>query len=63
MATGQISRHCRLVASYLSAPSSRYNRSCWRKRRSASGESRRRSLRRHERGSVWFGDVVDEKDY
>ncbi|KAF7832947.1 uncharacterized protein G2W53_015280 [Senna tora] len=33
MATGQISRRRRLVASDLSALSSRYSRSCWRKRR------------------------------
>ncbi|KAF7832467.1 uncharacterized protein G2W53_014800 [Senna tora] len=38
MATGQISRHRRLVASDLSASSSRCSRSCRRKRRSASGE-------------------------
>ncbi|KAF7826605.1 uncharacterized protein G2W53_017769 [Senna tora] len=36
MATGQISRHRRLVGSDLSAPSSRCSRSCRRKRRSAS---------------------------
>ncbi|KAF7832443.1 Receptor-like protein kinase THESEUS 1 [Senna tora] len=38
MATGQISRCHRLVASDLSAPSSRCSRSCRRKRISASGE-------------------------
>ncbi|KAF7832793.1 uncharacterized protein G2W53_015126 [Senna tora] len=55
MATGQISRRSRFVASDLSVPSSRCSRFCWRKRRGASGESRRRSLRRRGRGSVWFG--------
>ncbi|KAF7832892.1 uncharacterized protein G2W53_015225 [Senna tora] len=34
MATGHISRRRRLVASDLPAPSSRYSRSCRRKRRS-----------------------------
>ncbi|KAF7832994.1 uncharacterized protein G2W53_015327 [Senna tora] len=38
MATGQISRRRRLVASDLSALSSRCSRSCRRKRRSSSGE-------------------------
>ncbi|KAF7832801.1 uncharacterized protein G2W53_015134 [Senna tora] len=38
MATGQISQRHRLVASDLSAPSSRCSRSCRRKRISASGE-------------------------
>ncbi|KAF7832446.1 uncharacterized protein G2W53_014779 [Senna tora] len=63
MATGQISRRRHLVASDLSVLSSCCSRSCRRKHRSASGELRRRSLRRRGRGSVWFGDVVDEKDY
>ncbi|KAF7832938.1 uncharacterized protein G2W53_015271 [Senna tora] len=54
MATGQISQRHRLVASDLSAPSSCCSRSRRRKRR---------SLLRRGRGSVWFGDVVDEKDY
>ncbi|KAF7832562.1 uncharacterized protein G2W53_014895 [Senna tora] len=54
MATGQISRRRRLIASDLLAPSSCCSRSCQRKRRSASGEflSCAVSL-----------DVVDEKDY
>ncbi|KAF7839354.1 uncharacterized protein G2W53_007836 [Senna tora] len=38
MATGQISRRRRLVASDLSAPLSRCSRSCQRKRRCALGE-------------------------
>ncbi|KAF7832811.1 uncharacterized protein G2W53_015144 [Senna tora] len=58
MATGQISRHRRLVASYLSAPSSRCSRSCRRKRRSASGEIFHRFL-----SCAASVDVVDEKDY
>ncbi|KAF7832528.1 uncharacterized protein G2W53_014861 [Senna tora] len=52
MAARQISRCRCVVTSDLLAPSSRCSRSCRRKRRSASGECRRRSLRRRRRGSV-----------
>ncbi|KAF7832572.1 uncharacterized protein G2W53_014905 [Senna tora] len=58
MATGQISRHRRVIASDLSAPSSRCSRSCRRKRRSASGEIFHRFL-----SCAASVDVVDEKDY
>ncbi|KAF7832488.1 uncharacterized protein G2W53_014821 [Senna tora] len=58
MATGQISRRLPLIASDLSAPSSRYSRSCQRKRRSASGEIFHRLL-----SCAISVDVVDEKDY
>ncbi|KAF7832513.1 uncharacterized protein G2W53_014846 [Senna tora] len=58
MATGQIPRCRRLVASDLSAPSSCCSRSCWRKRRSASGEIFHRFL-----SCTTSVDVVDEKDY
>ncbi|KAF7832699.1 uncharacterized protein G2W53_015032 [Senna tora] len=58
MAIGQISRRRRLVASYLSVPSSRCSKSCWRKRRSASVEIFHRFL-----SCAASVDVVDEKDY
>ncbi|KAF7832547.1 uncharacterized protein G2W53_014880 [Senna tora] len=58
MATGQISRRRRLVASDLSAPSSRYSRSCRRKRRSAPREIFHRFL-----SCAASVDLVDEKDY
>ncbi|KAF7832447.1 uncharacterized protein G2W53_014780 [Senna tora] len=58
MATGQISRHCRLIALDLSAPSSHCSRSCQRKRRSASGEIFHRFL-----SCAASVNVVDEKDY
>ncbi|KAF7839334.1 uncharacterized protein G2W53_007816 [Senna tora] len=58
MPTGQISWRRRLVASELSAPSSRCSRSCRRKRRSASGEIFHRFL-----SCAASLDVVDEKDY
>ncbi|KAF7832578.1 uncharacterized protein G2W53_014911 [Senna tora] len=58
MATGQISRrHC-LVASDLSASSSRCSRSRRTKRRNASGEIFHRFL-----SCAANVDVVDEKDY
>ncbi|KAF7832833.1 uncharacterized protein G2W53_015166 [Senna tora] len=58
MATGQISRHHRLVASDLSVSSSHCNRSCRRKRRSSSGEIFHRFL-----SCAACVDVVDEKEY
>ncbi|KAF7814712.1 uncharacterized protein G2W53_028681 [Senna tora] len=58
MAAGQISQRYRLVASDLSAPSSRCSRSCRRKRRSASGEIFHKFL-----SCTASVDVVDEKDY
>ncbi|KAF7832792.1 uncharacterized protein G2W53_015125 [Senna tora] len=58
MATGQISRRRRLVASDLSTPSSRCSRSCRQKRRSASGEIFHKFL-----SCAASVDVVDEKDY
>ncbi|KAF7832546.1 uncharacterized protein G2W53_014879 [Senna tora] len=57
MATGKISPCRRLVASDLSAASSRCSRSCWRKRKSASGEIFHRFL-----SCAASVDVVDEKD-
>ncbi|KAF7826622.1 uncharacterized protein G2W53_017786 [Senna tora] len=58
MATRQISQRRRLIASDLLAPSSRYSRSCRRKRKSASGEIFHRFL-----SCAASVDVVDEKDY
>ncbi|KAF7832690.1 uncharacterized protein G2W53_015023 [Senna tora] len=58
MATGQISRRRRLIASDLSAPSSRCSRSCRRKRISASGEIFYRFF-----SCAASVDVVDENDY
>ncbi|KAF7832948.1 uncharacterized protein G2W53_015281 [Senna tora] len=58
MATGQISRHRRLVASDLTVSSSRCSRCYRRKRRSASGEIFHRFL-----SCAACVDVVDEKDY
>ncbi|KAF7832611.1 uncharacterized protein G2W53_014944 [Senna tora] len=58
MANGQISWRRHLVASDLSAPSSRCSRSCRRKRRSASGEIFHRFL-----SCAASVEVVDEKDH
>ncbi|KAF7832629.1 uncharacterized protein G2W53_014962 [Senna tora] len=58
MATGQISRRRRLVASDLSAASCCCSRSCQRKRRSASREIFHMFL-----SCAASVDVVDEKDY
>ncbi|KAF7832899.1 uncharacterized protein G2W53_015232 [Senna tora] len=65
MTTGQISRRRRLVASDLSAPSSRCSRSCRKKTQKCFGRGKEKKPPPSQKRKclVWSVDVVDEKDY